>query len=107
VAPAANKRTLEIEFSAPKGLPQPYFTVQASQRGNPQGDPIVFNQGTNALLSLPIEPSGGCYEIRITPTLVFAQSGFGEDNRELSVMLKRCGIIDSSGRNIDLLVDLG
>jgi glycosyltransferase involved in cell wall biosynthesis len=108
VAPAANTQTLEIEFSAPKWLPQPRLTVQAKQQGNQQGDPLVFNRGTNAMLSLPIEPTGGCYEIRITPTLALAQSGFGEvgDNRELSVILKRCSIVDLSGRNIDLLVDI-
>jgi len=50
VAPSAvSTQTLEIEFSAPEWLPQPHLTVQATLRGNRQGDSLVFNRGTNAV----------------------------------------------------------
>lgn len=102
VAPAASAQTLEIEFSAPEWLPQPKLTVQASRGGKPQGVPFEVVRGANAVLSLPLEPSGGYYEIRIAPTFVPARSGLGEDQRELSAILQRCGIVRADGECIEL-----
>ena len=102
VAPAKSAQTLEIEFSAPEWLPQPHITVQASRGGKPQGSPLVFDRGTKAILSLPIEPTGGCYEVKISPTFVPARSGHGDDQRELSVLLQKCSIICVDSDNIEL-----
>ncbi len=102
VAPAEKTQTLEIEFSAPEWLPQQRLIVQASQGGKKQGSPLVFKRGTNGVLSLPIESTGGCYEVRITPTLVPAHSGHGDDHRELSVKLQRCGIVGADGKYVEL-----
>jgi glycosyltransferase involved in cell wall biosynthesis len=102
VAPAAGTQTLEIELSAPEWLPQPRLTVQANRGGGNQGAPLVFERGTNAVLSLPMEPTGGCYEVRIAPTFVPARSGHGDDQRELSAMLQRCGIVRADGEYIEL-----
>jgi glycosyltransferase involved in cell wall biosynthesis len=92
VAPAASTQTLEIEFSAPEWLPLARLTLQASRGGKNQGAPTVFDRGNNAVLSLPITSNGGCYKVKITPTFVPAHSGHGNDQRELSAMLKRCSI---------------
>jgi glycosyltransferase involved in cell wall biosynthesis len=102
VAPAANKQTLEIELSAPEWLPERRLTVQASSGEKKQGDSLVFKRGTNAVLSLPIESTGGCYEVRITPTFVPARSGHGDDQRELSAMLQRCSIVGADGEYDEL-----
>lgn len=101
-APAASAQTLEIEFSAPEWLPQPRLTVQASRGGKNQGAPLVLERGTNVVLSLPMEPTGGGYEVRITPTFVPARSGHGDDQRELSAMLQRCGIVHADGEYVEL-----
>ena len=102
VAPEASTQTLELEFSAPEWLPQPPVTIQTTLRGNPQGDPLVLRRGTSAALSLALEPVGGCYEVVITPTFVPARSGHGDDQRELSVILQRCGILRADGEYIEL-----
>ncbi len=102
VAPEASTQTLELEFSAPEWLPQSPITIQTTLRGNPQGDPLVLQRGTSAVLSLALEPVGGCYEVVITPTFVPARSGHGDDQRELSVILQRCGIVRADGEYIEL-----
>jgi glycosyltransferase involved in cell wall biosynthesis len=102
VAPATSAQTLEIEFSAPEWLPRPKLTVQASRGGKPQGVLFEVVRGANAVLSLPLEPSGGYYEIRIAPTFVPASSGLGADQRELSAILQRCGIVRADGEYIEL-----
>lgn len=103
VAPAACAQTLEIEFSAPEWLPQSCLTVQAMQGKNKQGSPIILKRGTNAVFSLPIEQAGGGYEVRISPTFVSARAGYGNDQRELSVMLQRCSIVRADGEYVELL----
>lgn len=102
VAPAEREQTLKIEFSALKWQPQSHLTVQASRDGEKQGAPVVFKRGMNAVLSLPIEPTGGCYEIRIAPTFAPSLSGHGDDQRELSVMLQRCCIVRADGECIEM-----
>jgi glycosyltransferase involved in cell wall biosynthesis len=102
VAPAASALTLEIEFLAPEWLPQQCLTAEIRQDGKIQGDPIVFNRGTNAVLSLPMEPTGGYYEVRIAPTFMPDRSGHGDDQRELSAMLQRCGIVHADGEYVEL-----
>ena len=102
VAPDARAQTLEIEFLAPEFLPQSIITIQTSLRGSPKGDPHVLQRGTSAVLSLALEPVGGCYEVVITPTFVPARSGHGDDQRELSVILQRCGIVRADGEYIEL-----
>jgi len=102
VAPTASAQTLEIEFSAPDWLPQRSVTIQASQGGKNHGVPIVFKRGTNAVLTLFVESTGGCFEVRIAPTFVPDRSGHGDDQRELSAMVQRCGIVRADGEYIEL-----
>ena len=102
VAPEASTQTLELELSAPEWLPQSPITIQMSLRGNPQGDPLVLQRGTSAVLSLALEAVGGYYEVVITPTFVPARLGHGVDQRELSVILQRCCILRADGEYINL-----
>ena len=102
VAPATATQTLEIEFLAPAWLPQPRLFVQASYGGTPHGPPLVFKPGANAVFSLPVEPTGGYYEVRIAPTFVPARLGHGNDQRELSVLLQRCSVVGADGETNEL-----
>lgn len=102
VSPVANTQTLEIKFFAPKWLPHRRLNLQVRRGGQNLGDPLVFNRGKNADLSLSIEPAAGCYEIRITPTFVPAHLGYGDDQRELTAMLQKCGIVQSNGEYLKL-----
>lgn len=101
-APATNVRSLELEFFAPPFLPRSILTIQACHDGKPHGIPLEIARGTSALLSLPAESAGGCYEIRISPTFIPARSGIGPDERELSAQLRRCCILSSDGECIEL-----
>jgi hypothetical protein len=96
VAPATGSQTLDLEFCAPAWLPKRRVTIQASRDGRDVGDPIVVQRGDNAELSLPMDATGGRYEVTIAPTFVPARSGHGDDWRELSVMLRRCVVARGS-----------
>lgn len=102
VTPFSSAQTLEIDFFAPEWLPQSMFKVQAIRGGTPQGESFEVIRGTKAHWLMPIDQIGGYYEIEITPTFVPAHLGLGEDQRELSVMLQRCGIVRTGGEYIDL-----
>jgi hypothetical protein len=102
VAPSAHKQTLSIELSAPEWLTQKHFTAKATQIGKNQEVSIAFDRGTNAILSVPLETSGGCYEVKIDPFFVPAQAGHGDDHRELTVMLQKCCIVGANGSNENL-----
>jgi glycosyltransferase involved in cell wall biosynthesis len=102
-APAESAQTLELEFSAPDWLPQPSLTVQVIRGGNQQSAPLQVVRGATAVLSLPLESAGGDFEIRISPTFVPAHSGYGDDQRELSMMLQRCGIVRTGSEYIELI----
>lgn len=102
VAPTSGVQTLKIELSAPEWLPQPRLTVQVRRSGKKQGEPLVFDRGTNAILSLPTVSKGGSYEVKITPTFVPARSGHGDDQRELSAILQRCSLVRTNGESVEL-----
>jgi hypothetical protein len=102
VTPAACAQTPEIEFFAPHWLPQSKLTIQVRRGGKSQGASLEVALGANAHWSLPLEPGGGCHEIRIVPTFVSARSGHGDDQRELSAMLQRCSIVRADGEYIEL-----
>lgn len=101
-ASATDGRFLEFEFFAPPLLPHPILTIQACLNGKPHGLPLEIARGTSALLSLPVESTGRCYDIRISPTFIPARSGRGSDQRELSAKLRRCCILSSDGECIEL-----
>jgi hypothetical protein len=102
VASAITPQSLELEFSVPKWVPMPRLTVQAISPGKHQTDALVIQRGTKAVLSIPIEPTGGCFKISISPTFVPAYSGHGSDQRELSAILHRCDIVRREGENSEL-----
>lgn len=102
VAPGISEQRLEIEISAPEWLPQSRITAHARLGGRMHGAPVVLGRGASAVLSLPVQPGGGCYEVRMAPTFVPAKSGHGNDQRELSALLQRCGVIDSEGNYVEL-----
>lgn len=105
VAPATTTQTLELDVSAPDWLPQSMLTIQAMQGGKPQGVPFEFIRGSNTRWTMPLKASGGFYEIKISPTFVPAQSGHGDDHRELSAIVQRCGIVNSGGECTELFPD--
>lgn len=44
----------------------------------------------------------GMLQSRIVPSFVPARSGHGDDQRELSAMLQRCGIVRADGEYVEL-----
>lgn len=102
VAPVSGAKVLEIGFSAPDWLPQSRLIARSCQLEKHASSPVSFKPGSKGLLSLPLEPTGGCYEISISPTFVPSLTGFGEDQRELSAMLQHCRVQCSDGSYIEL-----
>jgi hypothetical protein len=100
--PATDPQSLEMALFAPDWLPQPHVTLQASRGGKKCCAPFTLQRGKKAIFSLPLESSGGCYEIRIGPTFVPAESMGGDDHRELSVNLERCAIVRANGERVEL-----
>lgn len=103
VAPGSCRRILNIEFYVPEWLPQPGVTVQINRSGICQGKPLEFAPGERAMMKVPIELVGGCYEIQISCSFIPAQLGLNEDQRELSVLLQRCNIESSDGASVELM----
>ena len=59
-------------------------------------------RGTKVVLALPVEPGVVLYKIHIIPTFVLACFGEREDERELSAILERCGIVCGDGGCVEL-----
>jgi hypothetical protein len=87
---------------APDWLPQRSIAVQVIRDGKADGAPIKLKRAATALVSLPMDESGGHYELQLSPTFVPARLGLGNDQRELSVMLKRCSILADNSSSIQL-----
>lgn len=88
VGPIAKAQALETVFTAPqhKVVIEPYCDGEAIQK------PLSIQAGKQAVLSFPIGPQGGLYELRISPTFIPALIGIGDDKRELGAKVLRCGV---------------
>jgi glycosyltransferase involved in cell wall biosynthesis len=104
VEPSETMQTLEFELSAPDWLPQRTVRVEMIKNGNHKDSLLELRRGKNAKISLPLGSIGGYFEMSITPTFIPVISGHGDDNRELSVIIKRCSIKRSNGQCIDLFL---
>ena len=106
IAPAKSAQMLKITFFAPEWLAKSQITIQAIRGGKPQGVSFVFNRGTKAIFSLPIESMGGCFELKISPSFVPAHYGHSDDQRELSVQLQKCSVIRADSGSIELFSEV-
>jgi hypothetical protein len=64
-----------------------------------------MKRGTKNLLTLPANPGIEEYKVDFTPTFVPSLFGLGDDQRELSLILLRCGVIRDDGEYIELFVN--
>jgi glycosyltransferase involved in cell wall biosynthesis len=101
-APLTGARSVEVTFVSPDWAPQRAITVQRYREGKPAGEPFKIKRGSATVISLPMDGSGGFYELHLRPTFVPARHKLGEDQRELSAMLQRCSIVADNTANIEL-----
>ncbi|CAG4901900.1 glycosyltransferase family 4 protein [Paraburkholderia saeva] len=101
-APLQGARSVEVEFMAPAWLPQPSVSIQVFRDGKADGAPVKLKRATKTVVSLPMDHTGSCYELQLTPTFVPARCGIGSDQRQLSVMLQRCSILGDRSSQIQL-----
>lgn len=101
MAPSDNLRFLDVELAAPQELPHQTLTIQAYRGGEPYAEQAKIRRGDQAVVSLPVDQGGGIYEIRISPAFRPALSGT-RDQRELTAMVRRCGIVRADGEYIAL-----
>jgi len=102
VAPAATAQTLEIKFSAPEWLPASSFRILVTCDGKVCGAQLDIQRGSSATWSTPAAKNGGRYEVQISPTFIPAQAGYGEDQRELSLLIHQCGLVFTDGNRTEL-----
>ncbi|QYD71023.1 glycosyltransferase family 4 protein [Paraburkholderia edwinii] len=102
VAPLQETGSLEIELMAPDWVPQRSISIQVLRDGKADGAPIKLKRAATRIVSLPMSQSGGYCELQFSPTFVPARCGFGDDQRELSAMLKRCSILAGNSIRIQL-----
>lgn len=107
VAPSSGPQTLTLEFSAPEWHPVPAVTIRSRRHGALAAADIKLAGGTGATWSLPVEPGGGQYEIRIFPSFVPAKIGMGDDLRELTLVVTSASITQADGQQVDLLAAPG
>ncbi|OAI09661.1 glycosyl transferase family 1 [Methylomonas lenta] len=93
VGSIANAQALETVFTAP----QHKIVIEAYCDGEAIQKPLSILAGKEATLSLPVEPQGGLYELRISPVFVPSLMGLGTDQRELGAKVLRCGISLDNG----------
>lgn len=102
IAPSSRQRTLEIELAAPEWLPKASLHVKVHRDGGVTVAPLEIVRGASATWSIPLECVGGRYMLDISPTFIPARLGQGSDQRELSALLQRCGIVCGNGEYIEL-----
>ena len=97
VAPAAEEQIVEFEFMAPEWLPQARLEVTATGDGRPDQRHLEVKRGAVERWRVALGRAGGHCLIHLGPTFVPRQSGFGDDQRELSLMLRSCRIRRAEG----------
>lgn len=102
VAPSARPSELQLEVAAPDWVPYSRVTLRANARGSTRTKKFKVRRGSSTICKLPLGSSGGHIEIDISPTFIPSHSGHGDDARELSVMLRRCGIVIAQGERVEL-----
>ena len=102
VAPAEHAQTLEIEFTAPTFLPHAKVVSTVTRSGHPVAPAFDLMRGSSGVISLPVESAGGYYEICLSPAFVPANFGYGDDQRELTLMLKRCAVVADDGTSVEI-----
>jgi hypothetical protein len=102
VKSASCGQSLELDFLTPAWLPYSKVTLHASYAGKARSKSLEIASGRSAQWTLPLDPAGGRYEIRISPTFIPARLGEGDDQRELSAMLQRCVIKYADGQQTQL-----
>jgi len=102
VKPAMAGQSLELDFLTPDWLPESKISLLATCSGKPRAKSLVIARGESAQWTLPLDATGGRYEIQISPTFIPASLGHGDDQRELSAMLQRCVIRHADGQQVQL-----
>jgi glycosyltransferase involved in cell wall biosynthesis len=91
-APHARAQTAEFEFHAPASIPFGSVTINAYSSGQAIATPLQLARDSSASWSLPLPPTGACYEIRAEPAFVPQHFGLSADTRKVSVILLDCSI---------------
>jgi glycosyltransferase involved in cell wall biosynthesis len=96
VSPSTQTRTLNIDVALPDWAPVARSTLQIRQDGEIKSETTV-PRGGKASVSLSMLPAGGILDIHLSPTFIPARTGTGNDQRELSVMMSKCEIVNADG----------
>lgn len=96
IAPSSEDRRLELEVALPGWTPNPQVSIIASHKHRKVSE-MSLAKGETSVLAIPLPQSGGFYELELDPPFVPAQSGMGDDARELTAQLLKCRVITGAG----------
>ncbi|MEH2470456.1 glycosyltransferase involved in cell wall biosynthesis [Nitrobacteraceae bacterium AZCC 2161] len=94
-------RTVNFEIAIPEWVPIKNITTSFLRRDK-QFKKQAISRGASTIVSIPLPPEGGHFDVNIAPTFIPAQNGHGGDNRDLSAILVRCYIEGANAERIVL-----
>ena len=97
IAPATQPRTLDLEIALPAGAPTSEVTLLVLQDRERRAE-ISVQRGQKGSVSVPLPASGGNISVVISPCFIPAQTGAGDDQRELSAKLMKCEVVTADGQ---------
>lgn len=101
IASSSEARRLEVEVTLPSWAPIAKVAMTCYRNGRKAGECIVF-RGKTAALTISLLPTADHIDIELDPSFVLALTGQGDDHRELTVLVKRCAVIDAGGHVVTL-----
>jgi glycosyltransferase involved in cell wall biosynthesis len=102
VAGAKAGRKLGIVLFVPPWLPHAWCVVRIHGGELRRVESRRVARGDSLSVELSVQEQGANFDFEVSPTLVPRAHGFGEDDRELSVMLQECVVIEADGSRASL-----
>jgi glycosyltransferase involved in cell wall biosynthesis len=103
VAPAPDATHVEVELLAPDWLTHARLQIHTVANGVEARRPLLLPRGSSTVWKAPVDTRGGRWVLRIGPSFVPAKVARGDDQRELSCMIRRCEVLHADGRRTPLM----
>ena len=94
---------IKLELDAPAWLPQESVAIQFFESGKPLGEVYEIERGKSIVITKEINKNLKLCQIRIAPSFIPAKNNMGDDDRELTVMVVRCALIQKESGNESIL----
>ncbi len=99
----SSNSVIKLELDAPEWLPQESVAIQFIESGKPLGKSDKLERGKTLIISKNINKNSKLCQFRIEPSFIPAKNNMGEDARELTVLVKRCSLVQNESGNETIL----